>query len=407
MKQKTRRNSEFPRTGKNSQIVGFWLIFILLFLVNTSFIFSQSNDSEQLFRRRIVWSGGEHSFRFAVEIQKVEYGTFQNHLREYTVSRYLVVSLPEGDYQYRIIPYDILDRPAEGTKWMSFAVHPALLAENENLVDIIAPVSNARESIGLPQIEMIRVTAGSFERSSTDNTDGGNLKYRVTLSRDFWMGKYPVTQEQYYAVMGYNPSWFKTANGEAPAEGESDSRQPVERVTWFDTIEFCNKLSILEGLTPVFTITNRNPASGYPITGATITVNWSANGYRLPTENEWEYACRAGTNTVSNTGVEINDDSGWFRENSNNHTREVGLKFPNALGLYDMYGNVSEWCLDYWRVNEIGIEQTDPVGAISGDYRTRCGGNWNSNRNTSNSFFQAAGNPSFRNYFTGFRVIRY
>ena len=191
-------------------------------------------------------------------------------------------------------------------------------------------------------IEMVQIPAGTL-------TWG---RARITLS-EFKMGKFTVTQELYQAIMGVNPSYYNSN----PAAGEIQGKRPVEMVTWYDAIEFCNKLSEKEGLTPVYTITGRTPASGYPITAATVTANWNNNGYRLPTEAQWEYACRAGTTTrwhFGNTESQLVNYA-WYDANSN-RTHEVGKKLPNAWGLYDMYGNVWECMGMYGSGAGIGME---------------------------------------------------
>jgi formylglycine-generating enzyme required for sulfatase activity len=216
------------------------------------------------------------------------------------------------------------------------------------------------------------------------------------------MGKYQVTQEQYQTVMGTNPSNFTAAvSGESGTPG----KLPMERVTWFDAIEFCNKLSVLEGLQEVYTISGRTPASGYPITNATVTADWSKNGYRLPTEAEWEYACRAGTTTAYNTGAAISDNTGWYTANSGSKTHQVGLKPANTWGLYDMHGNVWEWCWDWYGSYSSGA-QTDPLGASSGSYRVARGGGWDSSAGDLRSANRLTDNPGNRLNDLGFRLVR-
>ena len=228
----------------------------------------------------------------------------------------------------------------------------------------------------------------------------------VTLSA-FKMGRYEVTQELYQAVTGVNPSYL----GSDPAVGEIQSKRPVETVTWYDAIEFCNKFSEKEGLTPVYTITGRTPASGYPIIYAEVTANWNNNGYRLPTEAQWEYAARAGTETTYHFG---NNESqlinyAWYSANSNYMTHEVGKKLPNAWGLYDMYGNVWEWCWDLYNVGYPLTNQTDYTGPSSGGYRVLRSGSWSDpvqfvNSTSGNRY---NGDPSSGgNYYVGFRIVR-
>ncbi|MCL2244796.1 MAG: formylglycine-generating enzyme family protein [Treponema sp.] len=247
-------------------------------------------------------------------------------------------------------------------------------------------------------IQMSWIPAGTYTRGQ----DGVETPtHQVTLSKGFYMGKYEVTQEHYQAVTGVNPSYFSSS----PASGEVQERRPVEWVTWYDAVEFCNKLSEQEGLTPAYTITGRIPTSGYPITAATVTWNHEANGYRLPTEAEWEYACRAGTTTAYNTGDTISNNTGWYNSNSGSKTHEVGLKPPNAWGLYDMHGNVWEWCWDWYASYSSGA-QTDPVGAASGDYCVDRGGSWNLSASYVRSAFRYYYAPSDRAFSIGFRVVR-
>jgi len=256
----------------------------------------------------------------------------------------------------------------------------------------------------LPIAGMEWIPAGTFTMGSPTSEpyrSSDETQHQVTISKSFYMGKYEVTQEQYQAVTGFNPSYF-TSN---PAAGEIQSRRPVENVTWYDAVEFCNKLSERESLTPTYTITSRSPTSGYPITSATVTINWDANGYRLPTEAEWEYACRAGTTTAYYTGNTINDNTGWYYSNSNSRTHEVGLKPPNELGLHDMHGNVWEWCWDWYGTYASGA-QTDPRGAASGNYRVRRGGGWDSGADYLRSASRYGNNPYSGGSSIGFRVLR-
>ena len=249
---------------------------------------------------------------------------------------------------------------------------------------------------------MVPIAAGTFQM-------GGS--YSVTLT-GFYMGKYPVTQELYQAVMGSNPSYFSTAD-----------KRPVENVSWYDAIVFCNKLSTQEGLTPVYSINGSTDTAAwgkvptgaynsssqqYEVTGDTaawnaVVVNASANGYRLPTEAEWEYACRAGTSTTYNLGDTWRDDWGWHAGNSGSKTHDVGKKTPNAWGLYDMHGNVFEWCWGWYGSLSAG---TDPAGPASGSYRVYRGGSWSSGAQGLRAAWRGYTNPWYRYYNLGFRLAR-
>ncbi|GHU52999.1 hypothetical protein FACS1894200_13530 [Spirochaetia bacterium] len=229
--------------------------------------------------------------------------------------------------------------------------------------------------------DMVHIAGGTFMMGSSANEEyrhSDEVQHRVTVS-GFYMGKYLVTQQDYQALMGYNPSWFK---------GDT---LPVEQVNWYDAIDYCNARSKKEGLAPVYTVEGNN-----------VTWSYNANGYRLPTEVEWEYACRAGTITPFSTGDTITTHQANYNGKS---TTPVGSLTANAWGLYDMHGNVWEWCWDWYGDYSSG-NQTDPVGADSGYDRVSRGGGWDGNvaglRSASRSFLS----PTFRYDDLGFRVVR-
>ena len=192
-----------------------------------------------------------------------------------------------------------------------------------------------------------------------------NPQHRVTLSKGFWMGVYPVTQAQWQAVMGYNPSHFR-----------GDDR-PVEMVSWDDCQEFCQKMAEL---------------TGKPI--------------RLPTEAEWEYACRAGTTGeyFSGNGEDALKKVGWYNGNSGKQTHAVGeKKVANRWGLHDVHGNVWEWCQDLYAA--LGSENIkDPVHLQNGDARVFRGGSWNDTAEGCRAAYRTWRAPGVRYNYLGLRV---
>jgi formylglycine-generating enzyme required for sulfatase activity len=271
----------------------------------------------------------------------------------------------------------------------------------------------ANVSAGIFTLDMVQIFGGTFTMGAPESelTPTAKPQHQVTLS-GFYMGKYQVTQEQYQTVMGSNPSHFIAA---VAGESGTPGKLPVESVRWYYALEFCNKLSIMEGLSPAYRINgSTDPATWpnvnvYPEIWNAVTVVSGSTGYRLPTEAQWEYACRAGTTTAYNTGNTFSDSTGWYRDNSGSKTHQVGLKPANAWGLYDMHGNVVEWCWDWYGTYTAGA-QTNPTGPSSGSLRILRSGNYETPASGTSlcSYYRGCDNP-FINIspgYYGFRLVR-
>ena len=233
------------------------------------------------------------------------------------------------------------------------------------------------EDIGL---ELLPISAGTFTMGSSASEEARNRdegpRTEVTLTKDFWLGKTEVTQGQWEAIRGSNPSEFKGAD------------RPVETVSWDEVMQFCRNL------------TARERAAGRLLDGY---------AYTLPTEAEWEYACRAGTTTRFSYGDDLDysqlGDYAWYSENSRDRTHDVGGKLANAWGLHDMYGNVWEWCWDR-ESHYPGGSVTDPSGSSLGTLRVIRGGAANSDGGVLRSAYRNWLSPDFRysRNDVGFRV---
>lgn len=287
-----------------------------------------------------------------------------------------------------------------------------------NGIKVVMPGLRKSKFTGL---ETVLLPAGEFTMGSEPGENGrraDETPRRVRVTKPFYIGVYEVAQEEYERVMEANPSWFQTnGDGRAKLAGKLTERFPVDRVSWFDAAEFCNRLSKQDGFDPYYKLANIEKLAD-SIKSATVTVA-GGNGYRLPTEAEWEYACRAGTTTAFHfgasmtTGREANVkpmqvSSGYGTAPQwpeLGRTARVGSYPPNAWGLHDMHGNVSEWCADWYEKDYSG-RVDDPTGPASGRHRVYRGGSWLIGDVSSRSASRFSLAPGESNYFGGFRVAR-
>jgi len=279
---------------------------------------------------------------------------------------------------------------ASSMVWAAASLEITKQPENQAVTAGESVMSSVETDVELA-MSMVWCPVGTFTMGSPSSELGRDSEdepqHSVTICHGFWIGKYEVTQAQYRAVMGSNSSTFKGDN------------LPVEEVAWYDAMEFCQKLTEIERAA------GRLP-NGYE--------------YTLPTEAQWEYACRAGTTTALNSGKNLSDkeqcsemdEVGWYwhnggEENWNNNltcTHPGGQKKPNKWGIYDMHGNVWEWCSD-WYGSYPTSPVTDPKGPGTGSYRVLRGGSWYYGADYCRSAYRGNGRPSGNNLVNiGFRV---
>ncbi len=245
------------------------------------------------------------------------------------------------------------------------------------------PVAEKDTSIDLGggvKLDLVWVAPGRFLMGSESGEENERPVHEVQLTKGFWMGKTPVTQEQWERVMGTNPSEFKCGKILGLFGGKTHPKHPVESVSWGDCQQFMKEI-------------NRRVPAG---------------GFRLPTEAQWEYACRAGSTAAYcfGDGESRLDEYAWYDRNSGDTTHPVGEKKPNTWGLHDMHGNVWEWCRDWSGAYSTGV-QTDPTGAVSGSFRVLRGGCWIINARCCRSPNRGGNDsPVYRHGIIGFRLSR-
>ena len=249
--------------------------------------------------------------------------------------------------------------------------------ENSNMKDTIYRVNGV--SFTMKPIAAVK------DAVIGDNSQSNNKEHIVSLSA-YYIGETEVTQELWQAVMGNNPSNFS-----------GSARNPVETINWYECIAFCNELTSK--------VMGENHCV-YKITGDNVTADFSKKGFRLPTEAEWEYAAMGGKEykyAGCNSEHELKDYA-WYKDNSDNKTYEVGQKKPNGYGLYDMSGNVWEWCWNWWGATIPSDKQSNPKGPASGSNRVLRGGSWLDNTYSCACAFCGSYKPDIRSSIAGLRL---
>ena len=343
---------------------------------NVTKVSYQGSTSEQSFEQTGPkrWMNGEAVY---TEVKRNEWHVHLQRAAE--VDERVQIDLSQMTIHFRgqgpkeVLP--ILSASKQLSSAAEAAIEQARLSSAESLEE--KANRGITNSLGM---KLVPIAKGKLQMGSGVQEEGyrfNESRHEVTLTRDYYLGAFEVTQAQYSKLMGNNPSHFQGDQ----VEGVDSSNHPVDQVSWEDAVEFCKRLSELP----------EERAAG--------------RVYRLPTEAEWEYACRAGSNAPFGFGgLELADDYGWFSSNSKGKSQPVGQKEPNAWGLYDMHGNVKEWCSD-WAGDYPEGAVSDPIGASEGYSRMNRGGCWLYDAASCKSGERGNGfPPDTRSDYVGFRV---
>jgi len=286
-----------------------------------------------------------------------------------------------------------------------------------HVIQRIMQACSQSQSTGL---KTVIIEAGTFQMGSPVEEAGRKAEeilHDVQISQTFLLGTYEVTNDQFEEVMEFVPSHFtRQGDGAKKVRRLDTSDFPVEQVSWFDAISFCNRLSARDGYHPYYSMTDVEH-DGKSITHATIVID-GGNGYRLPTEAEWEYACRASSRQRFHFGIKADSRKANLRartvviygstiNNSLDRTAKTGSYKPNAWGLRDMHGNIAEWCWDWYGEDYYAQSfRQDPQGPDHGRHRVVRGGSWLLNESGCRSASRFYLTADQRKYFAGFRVAR-
>ncbi|MBF0500558.1 MAG: formylglycine-generating enzyme family protein [Candidatus Riflebacteria bacterium] len=260
------------------------------------------------------------------------------------------------------------------------------------------------------KMSFVQIPSGTYQIGNLADQHDKRI-HTVTKKKTLLMGTYEVTQEQYKSIAGVNPSYFIASQTDYSSGYSNTASQPAEQVSWFDAVRFCNALSINQGFAPCYS----SQSNTSPITDDDILIcNWNANGYRLPTDGEWEAACRASGTAVFYWGDDTSEatikQNAWYEMNcmpgswtaphaAKGGTQPVGTKLPNRFGLYDMSGNVLEWCWD----------MPEPVvapGRREGSGGVCRGGSWSNSADRCSSSLRTWYPPVLHLRNVGFRLLR-